>query len=109
MLPTIFIAQYFVLVATGLAMMTLIGYMRPFKEVNRNRVELFDEAFILFFMYHIFCFTDFVPNLSTRRFLGYSAISWMLFYMLSLYSFLVYSTIKGLIKQCRLYSALKTA
>ena len=43
-------------------MVILIGFKSPFKEANLNRAELQNEAFIIFFMYHIICFTEFVPD-----------------------------------------------
>ena len=99
--PTAFIVQYFVLAMTTEAMIILIGLKRPFKERSRNRAELFDEMFILFFMYHIFCFTEFVPDVNTQYYIGYSAISLMLLHLLIFYVVLAYTTLKKLIRKCR--------
>ena len=97
MIPKIFIAQYFVLTTTVLVIVIVIGYKRPFKEANRNRLELLDEGFIMLLMYHIFCLTDFVPDLGTKRYIGYSAIGWMFLYLLIFFAVLAYLKIKGLI------------
>ena len=89
--------------------MILISVQRPFKEMHRNRMELFDEGFIIFFMYHIFCFTDFVPEQATKNIVGYSAITCMLAHMLYFYILLAYFYVRKKTKSCRRRYALKKA
>ena len=57
-------------------------------------MELFDEVFTLFYMYHLLCFTDFVPEQSTQNIIGYSAITTMFSHMLYFYIVLSYFFIK---------------
>ena len=37
-------------------------------------MEVFNEAFILVFSYHFFCFTDFMPHLENRGLMGKSLV-----------------------------------
>ena len=37
-------------------------------------MEVFNEAFILVFTYHFFCFTDFMPHLENRMLVGKSLV-----------------------------------
>ena len=39
-----------------------------------NRLEEINEIFTIFIMYHIFCFTDWVPDASVQYNLGYSCL-----------------------------------
>ena len=99
--PTIFIAQYFILTITSIAIIILIGNTLPFKKANRNRSELFYESYIIFFMYHILCFTDFVPEEGIKNYVGYSAITCLLLHCLCFYVGLLYFTIRGLTRRCK--------
>jgi len=49
----------------------IIGRIRPFKETVRHNFEFFNEVIIMLVMYHIICFTPFVPDLEVRFRLGY--------------------------------------
>ena len=75
--PTILILQYATLVMSGIFTIIVIGYNKPFKSSSRNKVEMFEEAGIIVIMYHIICFTDWVPDLEVRHNLGYSLIGCM--------------------------------
>ena len=75
-------------------MIILIGYKRPFTEVNRNKAALLDEVYIIFFMYHILCLTEFVPDENTRNGIGYSAISFVLLHLVCSYCVIIYFTVK---------------
>ena len=109
MLPNNFIVQYFAFAFSGMAIVFLLGYQRPFKEVSQNRAALSDEVFIMFYMYHIFCFTEFVPDEATQNGVGYSAITCMLLQMLCFYVVHAFLSTKRLTKYFRRKYALKSA
>ena len=90
LLPDNFIAQYFLLTMSTIGMIVLIGYKKPFREVNRNRAALSDEGYIIFFMYHIICLTEFVPDENTRNGIGYSAVTIVLLHLFVFYTVLTY-------------------
>jgi len=50
--------QVFILIYFGLSM--------PFEEKSINRQEIFNEWLNLVFIYHLFLFTDFVPDPETK-------------------------------------------
>ena len=101
LLPDNFIAQYFILTMSTFGMIVLIGYKKPFTLTKQNRAALFNEVYIIFFMYQIFCLTEFVPDESTRTGVGYSAITFVLLHLLYNYIMLTYSAVRGLIRSCR--------
>ena len=55
-----------------LLMIAVLGLTEPFVSVNENRMQLFNEFFILIFTYHLLSLTDFVPDLEMRSLIGKS-------------------------------------
>ena len=55
-------------------MMTITGYTSPMTSKVANRMELLNEAFVLIFTYHLYQFTDFMPDLENRNLVGKSLI-----------------------------------
>ena len=47
-------------------MMMVVGYVPPFKSRIMNNMELINEAFVLITNYHLFTFTNFLPDIETR-------------------------------------------
>lgn len=55
-------------------MVIYLTYFRPLELFFTNRLEAFNECCCVVLMYHIMCFSDFVPSAETRNGLGYSFI-----------------------------------
>ena len=55
-------------------MMVVSGYTNPFCSRISNLLDLVNEAFILMLTYHLYQFTDFMPDLSMRTNVGLSMI-----------------------------------
>jgi len=49
-----------------------LGSADPFKMLSDRRIEYFNEAMLMITGYHLFCFTDFVPDAETRELVGLS-------------------------------------
>jgi hypothetical protein len=49
-----------------------IGYVDTFKEAWETRMEFFNELMLMITSYHLFCFSDFVPDVQTRDKVGNS-------------------------------------
>jgi hypothetical protein len=64
--------QYMSLFYLSTVILIFIELQRPFKTKARNRLELFNEVFIIIIMYHFFIFTDFVPDSMAKYKMGYS-------------------------------------
>ena len=96
--PKVFILHYSVLVLTGLATIVLIGIQRPFGSNTKNNVEILEETVILVIMYHIFCFTDWMPDLQVKHALGYSVTVCVLLHLFTFLGFDLGSSIK---QHCR--------
>ena len=48
------------MILLGLVSIVLIGFQKPFKRSNIE--EMSHEIVIILIMYHMFCFTEFVPD-----------------------------------------------
>ena len=55
--------------------MATCGLSNPMISVTSNKMELINEAFVLFVTYHLYMFTDFLPNMEIRRIVGLSLIA----------------------------------
>lgn len=58
----------------SLAMMIVMGYTESLKNKSDNQKDLANEGFILVYTYHMYIFTDFVPDLSARTAVGKALI-----------------------------------
>ena len=47
-------------------MILVLGYTEPMRSHNQNRLEMLNEVFVLVYTYHLYLFTDFMPNLEVR-------------------------------------------
>ncbi len=75
------ITQFITVVVSGLAVVMLLSLRRPFKSPSRNRVEILEECAIMVTMYHIFCFTEFVPEPIVKHYIGYSLVACTLLHL----------------------------
>jgi len=50
----------------------MLGRVEPFELRRKNELELFNEVTVMFALYHLICFSDFVPDPSMRFSIGYS-------------------------------------
>ena len=50
--------------------MFVLGETQPMKDKTQNRLELFNESFVLIYTYHLYLFTDFMTDLLIRDFIG---------------------------------------
>ena len=50
----------------ALIMILVLGYTEPMRSHNQNRLEMLNEVFVLVYTYHLYLFTDFMPNLEVR-------------------------------------------
>jgi hypothetical protein len=56
------------------------GLVEPMKEITKNRMQLFNEFFIVIFAYHLLPLTEFMTDLEVRNnFVGKSMIVCTLF------------------------------
>ena len=56
----------------ALLMMITSGTIEPVTEVVGNKMELFNEAFVLLTTYHLYQFTEFMTDLQNRSYVGKS-------------------------------------
>ena len=54
----------------ALLMMLVSGYTEPITDLLASRMNLMNEAFVLFITYHLYQFTDYMTNLEVRDLVG---------------------------------------
>jgi len=56
----------------ALMMSIVMGHVRPYTEQRHTRIELFNEFTALVVLYHLNLFTDYVPQVEIREYIGRS-------------------------------------
>lgn len=85
--------------------MVLIALQKPFK--GSNLVEMGHEVVILLIMYHMFCFTEFVPDPEVRNLIGYSVVTITFLHLFAFYALRIYFAIKAAIQKCRMNATMR--
>ena len=75
------------------ATVILVGFLTPFREPKLNRLETVNEVFLMFLMYHFFCFTDFIGSAQTRELVGFSVIVTLLGFLAVFFIYLTVETV----------------
>ena len=88
---------------TSAANAVIIGATRPFNSERRNRNEFGQELLILFILYHVLCFTNFVLDEQMRHYIGYSVIVCSLLHIAIFYIVQTYLLIKYLQQELNWY------
>ena len=52
----------------------LIGFIKPYDKKRLHETEILNEVVTVFILYHIFCFTDWVPDANVKYELGFSCL-----------------------------------
>ena len=92
--------QFIAMMITGMVTIVAIIVRKPFKDANW--FELSHEIVILLIMYHVFCFTDFVPDPEIRYLVGWSVIVVTVTHLIFFYSVTIYGWIKAAIRSYKL-------
>ena len=90
-------------------MCILIGMLEPFTKRSDYNLALINEWFCLVLNYHLFTFTDWVPDGFARNCMGYSMIAVTLFNIAINLSWAGYLSISGLGRTAKLYFLLYKA
>ena len=56
------------------AMVIYLVWFSPLMDKSACQIEAFNEVSTIFLMYHLLSFSDFVPSVETRNYMGYSFI-----------------------------------
>ena len=103
------IMHYVTMVMTGVATIIMIGYAKPFQSKMRNLAEITEEVGTIVIMYHVFCFTDWLPDLEVRHNLGYSVIGCMGIQLFGYLAVLLFLGLRGSILSCQRARYIKNA
>jgi len=71
-LQTAVIWQIALMTLTIITQVIILGRLQPFELPSKTKYELFSEVVVMLVMYHLICFTPFVPDVDMRFKLGYS-------------------------------------
>jgi hypothetical protein len=63
----------------SLLMLVTAGFTSAWVCPTKNKLDLVNELFILFVSYHLCLFTDFMPNVFVREYIGYSLVGFTCF------------------------------
>ena len=74
-LQTAVIWQISLMTMTIITQVIILGRLQPFVLPSKTKYELFSEVIVMLVMYHLICFTPFVPDVDMRFKLGYSVCS----------------------------------
>jgi len=71
-LNTTVIWQVALMTFTIIMQVIILGRIEPFSVKSKYHYEMFSEVILMLIMYHLICFTPFVPDVEVRFPLGYS-------------------------------------
>ena len=74
MLGHVLVIQFFIFIMTSIFQIILVGFIEPYENKRHNNTEIINEILTIFIMYHIFCFTEWVPDANVQYNLGYSCL-----------------------------------
>ena len=69
-------------------------WYKPFEDSRVNKLEVMNEATNFIMLYHVMCFTDFVPEAEDRYQIGWSFLFFIIVNLLVHLSLLIIDTIK---------------
>ena len=71
------VAQFFLFIFLLIANVMLLKYLRPYTEQFSETREVLNEVLIMFMAYHMFAFTDYIPDPILRHKIGISCLSFL--------------------------------
>jgi len=106
-LSTTVIWQISLMAMNVIVQVILLGRVAPFKNRFSNHFEMFSETIVMMVMYHLVCFTPFVPDLKVRFMLGYTVSAVICLHLLVSLVILAKATYKDLRMKNRIRIATK--
>ena len=83
-------------------MVIYIGQVNPYKSNTHHFFEMFNEAFIFIFNYHLMCCADFIKEQETLYLMGWSMIFFISLNLLVNLTFIMFGVFKELFNKYRL-------
>ena len=77
-------------------------YARPFKTNYQRVMELFNETILYLMLLNIMCFSDFVPSIQMKVYLGYVACGLVTFHFAFNLALMVYFSLRDTKKTIKL-------
>jgi len=88
--------QFLIVMFTVFVQIIVLTCLVPFKSSSQVGRELVNEAIIMVVLYHLMCFSNFVPDLDTRFILGYSLIAFVVVWLLGNMGWITWKQLKSL-------------
>jgi len=85
----------------------ILGRIQPYSISSQRRFEYFSETTLMLVMYHLICFTPFVPDLKVRFQLGYSVCGVICIYLAVAFFLLLKETYRNARMKYRIRKAKK--
>ena len=88
--------QIALMTMTVITQVIILGRVAPFTLPNKTRFEMFSEGIVMLVMYHLICFTPFVPEVEMRFKLGYLVCASVCIHLLVSITILLTATYRDL-------------
>jgi hypothetical protein len=80
---------------TSVGSVIILGSVKPYEGGNKtNNMEVFSEVILVMIMYTMMLFTDFVPDLETRQYIGYVSIVLVAIHLLVCFSVMIIDSLR---------------
>jgi len=83
------------------------GYAKPFERHSQYVIETINEVTVIMIIYHVFCFTEFVPDPKTRHTVGWSLIVTITCNLLINVFLIIKELVSDILQKCKLYQIKK--
>ena len=85
----------------GLVNLCYLVKYRPFDDNRVNNLEIMNEATNFVMLYHVMCFTDFVPEAEDRYFIGWSFVACICMNLMVHLTLLIMDTTAQIKESCK--------
>ena len=106
-IQTQFLFQIFAFIITTLVKLGLLLALKPYISPKLQRIEANNEVFTLLIIYHMICFTDWIPSVTMKFYIGYSCVAVNCLLLLINLILMLKSTIKRVYYRIKLFYLLK--
>ena len=95
--------QLAIQISFSIFMIIYLPWHRPLESKFATFMEVMNEETILILTYLLMCFTDFVPDVTTRGYIGYYSMAMVCLHLGVCFFFMLKSSYKGVVKRIKVY------
>ena len=80
--------------ATVVTQTIMLGIIKPFNLPHNNLMEIANETLIILILYTMMCFSDWVPDIQTRTYVGYASCAMVVSHLLANLALMILNSIR---------------